>query len=153
MPECPARRLRFRRLWLSAGDAGDKVRLAMAEIGRRKRDDALLLAIAAGNTIRDVARAANIGERTATRRLADPAFRRRVVELQADMVSWALGKIADGMSDAAGTLRKLLKAKGESVRLGACRAMLEVGVKLREVVDTDERLQALERRLAEKERR
>jgi hypothetical protein len=116
----------------------------MAEIGRRKGDDALLLALAAGNTIRDAARAAKIGERTATRRLADPAFRSRVVELRADMVSRALGKIADSMSDAAGTLPKLLKAKGEGVRLGACRAMLELGVKLRESVELEGRLAALE---------
>jgi hypothetical protein len=121
----------------------------MAEIGRRKGDDALLLALAAGQTVRDAARAAGIGERTATRRLTDPSFRRRLVELRADMVNRALGKIADGMSDAAATLRKLLKAKGESVRLGACRAMLELGVKLRESVDLEERFALLEGRAEE----
>ena len=123
----------------------------MAEIGRRKGDDALLLALAAGKTVREAARAAGVGERSATRRLADPAFRRRVAELRADMVSRALGKMADGMSDAAETLRKLLKAKGESVRLGACRAMLEIGVKLREAVELENRLAALESRDAERD--
>ena len=49
----------------------------------------------------EAARAAKIGERTATRRLTDPSFRRRLVELRADMVNRALGKLADGMSDAA----------------------------------------------------
>ena len=122
----------------------------MAEIGRRKGDDALLLALAAGKTVREAARAAGISERTATRRVADPAFRRRVAELRAEMVSLALGKLADGMSDAAGTLRKLLKAKGESVRLGACRAMLEMGVKLRESVELEAQLTALESKLIEK---
>ena len=56
----------------------------MAENGRRKGDDALLLALASGQTVR----AAGIGERTATRRVADPDFRRRVGELRAEMVGW-----------------------------------------------------------------
>ena len=63
------------------------------------------------------------------------------------MIGQALGRMADGMSGAADALRKLLKAKSESVRLGACRAMLELGVKLREAVDHEERLQAVESQL------
>jgi hypothetical protein len=43
----------------------------MVENGRRKGDDALLLALASGQTIHDAARAADISERTATRRIAD----------------------------------------------------------------------------------
>jgi hypothetical protein len=38
----------------------------MAEIGRRKGDDAQLLALAAGQTVRDAARTAGLGARTAT---------------------------------------------------------------------------------------
>jgi len=44
-------------------------------------------------------------------------------------------------------LRDLLNANSESVRLGACRAMLELGVKLRETIDHEERLRVLETRL------
>jgi HEAT repeat protein len=62
------------------------------------------------------------------------------------MLAQALGRIADGMSEAATTLRKLLKAKSESVRLSACRALLELGVKLRESVELEERFVELERR-------
>jgi hypothetical protein len=120
----------------------------MAETGRRKGDGTLLLALAAGQTVRDAARTAGIGERTATRRLADPEFRRRVAELRAEMVSRALGQMADGMADAAGTLRNLLKAKADTVKLGAARALLELGVKLRESVELEQRLADLEQRLA-----
>src|SRR5262249_42718410 len=56
-----------------------------AENGRRRGDNALLLALASGQTVRDAARLAGIGERTATRRLADPAYRRRVAELRAEI--------------------------------------------------------------------
>jgi hypothetical protein len=116
----------------------------MAEIGRRKGDAALLVALPEGQTVRAAARAAGIGERTATRRLADPAFRRRVADLRADMVERALGRAARGMSAAAVTLRQLLRAEKESVRLGAARALLALTVKLRESVEQEQRLRALE---------
>ena len=124
--------------------SGSEGWLKMAENGRRKRDDALVLALACGQTIRDAARAADIGERTATRRMSDPAFRQRVEKLRSDMVCRALGKMADGMADAADKLRQLLAAKSEAVQLGACRALLELGVKLRESVELEQRLIALE---------
>jgi hypothetical protein len=64
------------------------------------------------------------------------------------MVARSLGRMADGMSDAADVLRQLLAARSESVRLGAARSLLELGVKLRESVELEERLQALEEQLA-----
>jgi hypothetical protein len=119
----------------------------MAAGGRKNADDALALRLAAGETLATATAGARVSERTAARRLADPIFRRRVAELRAEMVSRALGTMADGMADAAATLRKLLNAESESVRLGACRALLELGVKLRESVALEERLAALERQV------
>ena len=113
------------------------------------KTDRLALALAEGDTVQAAADKAGIGRTTAYRRLADPAFRQRIQTLRGEMVGQALGRMAAGMSDAAGTLRKLLKAKGESVRLGACRTMLELGVKLREAVEFEERLAALERKAAD----
>ncbi|MHB1423626.1 MAG: hypothetical protein ACYC3I_10620 [Gemmataceae bacterium] len=122
----------------------------MAENGRPNRDDALMLALAIGSSIRDAARAAGIGERTATRRMADADFRRGVADLRSEMVSRALGRMADGMADAADRLRQLLAANSEAVQLGACRALLELGVKLRESVELEQRLDALEEHLQHK---
>jgi hypothetical protein len=116
----------------------------MAHNGRCKRDDALAVALAAGQTLRDAAAAVGIGERTATRRWANLEFRRWVAELRAEMVSRATAKIGEGMTEAADVLRKLLAAESESVRLGACRTMLELGMKLREFVDLESRVVALE---------
>src|SRR5262249_23194210 len=121
--------------------------LSMADNGRRKREDALAVALAAGQTLRDAATAAGISDRTATRRWADPAFRRRVAELRAAAVERATGKMADSVAEAADALRALLAAESESVRLGACRAVLELAVKLREAVELEERVAALERRV------
>jgi hypothetical protein len=117
----------------------------MAGRGRRNADEALALALAGGQTLRDAAAAVGIAERTAHRRWADADFRRRVTELRGDMVSRSLGKMADGMTEAAGVLRQLLAAQSESVRLGAARSLLELGVKLRESVELEERLAALEK--------
>jgi hypothetical protein len=48
------------------------------------------------------------------------------------MISGALGRLADGMTEATDSLSALLKAEGESVRLGAARSLIELTVKLRE---------------------
>jgi hypothetical protein len=119
----------------------------MADIGGRKGQDALALALASGQTIRDAAVAAGLGERTATRRVADPAFRQRIAALRSDMLARAAGQIADGMTQAVKTLRQLLSARSESVRLAAARSILEIGPRLHESLDLDERLREVEGRL------
>jgi len=116
----------------------------MADNGREKGDDALLLALAAGATVREAARQARVCERTAARRLADPDFRRRLAEARADMVQRALGKLSDASTAAADALRALLKAKKETVRLSAARAILELGNRLRDPVEMEARLAVLE---------
>jgi hypothetical protein len=60
------------------------------------------------------------------------------------MLARTLGKMSDAMVEAADTLRGLLKAESEGVRLGACKAVLELGTKLRESVDLHERIKELE---------
>jgi hypothetical protein len=86
-----------------------------------------------------------VRDRRAARRWADPVFRRRVAELRGEMVARSLGRMAEGMAEAADVLRALL-APGTppAVRLGAARALLDLGTKLRESVELEERLQALE---------
>jgi hypothetical protein len=116
----------------------------VAHRGRRNADEALALAVASGQTLRDAAAAASVSERTAARRWADPDFRRRVNGLRGEMVQRSLGRMAEGMAEAACVLRALLAAESESVRLGAARSLLEYGVRLRETVDFEERLRALE---------
>src|SRR5437879_5891418 len=120
----------------------------MADFGRRKGDSALLVALAVGHTVREAAQLAGIAERTATRRTADAEFRRRVAELRGEMVSQALGRLADASVEAAETLRSLLGGNSESARLGAAKAILELGNKLRENVELEQRLTALEQQLA-----
>lgn len=114
--------------------------------GLPPKQEAAALALAAGRTVMEAAKAAGAGERTVKTWLHDlPAFARRVAELRAEMTSRAVGRLADGMADAADTLGFLCrKARSETVRLGAARALLELGVRVREAVELEERVAALE---------
>src|SRR5262249_59949042 len=100
--------------------------------GRGGAEAVLALAVAAGQTTRDAAVTAGVSEKTAYRRSIDPGFRRRVSEMRAAMVERSLGRVADAMVSAADGLKQLLGAQSETVRLAACRTILEMGMKLRE---------------------
>ena len=120
----------------------------MAGGDRRNADDILVAALAAGKTKQEAARLVGVGERTVYRRLEDPRFRRRVNEARAELVSRAVGSLADASAAAVTTLRALLGANSGSVRLGACRAILDLGLKLREAEELERRIRALEEQAA-----
>jgi len=110
------------------------------------KQEAAALALAAGQTLCGAARQSGAGERTIKTWTATvPAFGRRVAELRSEMTARALGRLADGMASAADTLGFLSrKGKSEMVRLSAARAILELGNKLREAVELEARIAALE---------
>jgi hypothetical protein len=110
------------------------------------KQEAAALALARGGTQEEAARSAGCGLRTLKTWVNLPGFVVRVRALRSAMTDRAVGELADGMADAARGLRKLLSAKSETVRLGACRAMLELTVKLREATELEERITALENR-------
>jgi hypothetical protein len=122
----------------------------MSRNGRRNTDHQLLMALACGVTVENAARQAGISPATAYRRLADAAFRRRLQALRGDMVSRTAGTLTAAATEAVRTLLELLKSPASAaVRLGAARAVLEMGMKVREVADLEERLTALEQAAAE----
>jgi hypothetical protein len=62
------------------------------------------------------------------------------------MVSRTAGTLTAAAGEAVRTLLELLKSTASAaVRLGAARAVLELGMKVREVADLEERLAALEK--------
>lgn len=107
-------------------------------------DDGFALAIASGTSIKEAARSAGISESTAYRRLKDPAFRRRVSEIRTSYLNEAVGRLSEAANEAVSTLKALLTARSEPVRLSAARAILELGPKLREQAELEERVTALE---------
>jgi hypothetical protein len=106
--------------------------------------EAVALDLATGSTIAEAARKHKVGMRKIKPWNQSPAFLRPVGELRAEMTSRALGRLTDAMAGAADTLRNLLKSKSDTVKLGAARAMLEMGLKVREATELEERIAALE---------
>ena len=119
----------------------------MAGGDRKNADESLVTSPASGLTVREAAQKAKISERTVYRRLEDAEFRARVHEAPKQMFERTLSVVASAGVLAAQTLRTLLNANSESVQLGASRALLELGSRLRENIELDERLTALEQLL------
>jgi hypothetical protein len=119
----------------------------MPQRGRRRADDTLLMALACGATKEAAARKADVGVATVYRRLNDPDFMHRLQKIRADMVERASGSLTAAWMEAIKTLLVLLQPSNSgSVRLGAARAILEFGAKLRESVELEQRIAALEQK-------
>jgi hypothetical protein len=122
----------------------------MAQKGKQNADQQLLLALACGAAVQSAAQKAGLSERTAYRRLADTGFQRRLRELRADMVQRTSGMLTAAAGEAVKTLLTLQKeTTPAAVRLGAARAILEIGLKVRDATELEERLAALEQRMAQ----
>ena len=116
----------------------------MAGGDRRNADPVLIAALAGGATNLDAAQQAGVSEKTVYRRLADAEFRQQVADARAELIARAVGALADASATAATTLRTLLEAESESVRLGAARSILELATRLRASEEFERRLATLE---------
>ena len=108
------------------------------------------LALASGESPAEVAANAKISLRTVQRKLANPAFRQLVDELRAELMSRAVGCMADNMTRAARKLASLLDQGDPAIQLRAARAVLGIGISLRDSVDVSARMRELEAIIAEK---
>ena len=102
------------------------------------------LAIAAGSSIIDAARVSGISERTVRRRLQKPEYRVEISRLRGQLLDAAVGRLAGATATAVGTLVSLLDAASEHARLGAAKAIVELGLSLQEAVETQARITSLE---------
>ncbi len=112
--------------------------------GRQNADTVLVLALASGATVEDAARRANVGISTVYRRMKDAEFQLQVQEARGAMLTRTVCDLADATTAAVRTLRQLLDAEGDQVKLGAARAILDQAVRLREHTDLEMRIAALE---------
>jgi hypothetical protein len=120
----------------------------VAHHGRKAADEQLRLALACGATVESAAQKAGISARTAHRRLKDPEFQKSVRDLRCDIVQRTSSTLAAASAEAVKTLLSLLNPKEPpSVRLGAAKAIVQLGMHLREVTELEERLAALEQRI------
>lgn len=118
----------------------------------KPKNDLLILSLASGQSVREAANAAGVSEKTVRRRLADAEFRRRIDETRAELFQLALSRLAAAAARAASTLEALLDGKRETSRLRAARSILELGTRLRETVELETRLLALEQNLQAKDK-
>ncbi len=120
----------------------------MARHGKKDIDERLLMALACGAAVEVAARTAGVSERTVYRRLQDPAFRGRLQEVRADMLQRTSGMLTAAGGEGVKTLLALMKETAPpAVRLGAARAVLELGMKVRDAAELAERIAALEAQL------
>jgi hypothetical protein len=117
--------------------------------GKRER---AALALAAGRSVRAAARAAGVGERTLHRWRTEAPFVARVQELQMELLRRAVGRLARAMPRAAGKLEALLSSNDERVQLSAAAHLLTNGLRLRDSLELESRLVAVEQQLAGEER-
>jgi hypothetical protein len=123
----------------------------MAEV-RKKGEDALLLALAGGGLDAGPARQCQLTERTVYRRLQEPAFNAKLRDMRSDMVKRAAGMLTAAATEAVRTLLSLQKeSTPAAVRLGAARAVLELGIKVRELAELEARIAELEESVKELE--
>jgi hypothetical protein len=123
----------------------------MARKRKQEAEQALLSALAFGATVEHAARKAGITERTVYRRLAEPAFQARLEQTRREAVVRTGGLISGASLGAVKTLVDLHQdvSVPAAVRRGAARDLLEMNVKYRDATAIEQRVAALEARLAD----
>ena len=112
----------------------------------KKADQALLQALACGATVENAARKAGISERTAYRRLHNPAFVQQLDQLRAEMVQRTAGMLTGAGLGAVKTLVDL--QQDATVPSATRRGVLQLAIKYRETAELEQRVAALEAGLA-----
>lgn len=111
-------------------------------------DQLLALGIASGVKIGTLAKKHGVHRDTIHIRTQALGFQDLVKKIQSDLYERAMGILAADQADHAKVIRELSKgAKTEAVRLGAAKAGIELGLKMRSAIDTEQRLIALEKAL------
>ena len=118
---------------------------------RAPKRSLLALALASGKSSVRVAEEFGISPKTVQRQLAKPEFRLLVSRLRDELISTALGRMASNMSEAVDALASQLKKEQPGIQIRAARAILTLGLRLRESVDLSDRIQTLESDMANRE--
>jgi hypothetical protein len=97
-------------------------------------------------TTRAAAKKARVGEKTLWRWLNDPAFSEAYQRARSKLLQDTLTAVQAAGIEALETLRDVMAAKSvsASARVSAARTVLEMALRGREVIEVEQRLQALE---------
>ena len=115
---------------------------------RKQADEMLLTALACGATVDNAAAKCGLSPGIVAKRLKDPKFAKRLQNVRSGMVQRTAAMLTAAATEA---VRTLLELQGPNspppVRLNACRAIIELGSKLRETAELQERIAAIEQQL------
>lgn len=109
-----------------------------------KHRPAAVLALAQGRTTGQAATAAQVSGRTILRWLEDPAFQREITDTRTELLRLAVGRLAAGATKAVDALVDALDTERGQARVQAARTLLDACLSLRESLDLEQRLAALE---------
>ena len=119
------------------------------------KQEKALAALVRSPTAKQAAEAAGIGYTSLRRWMReDEEFRNAYKAALAELLEDAHRQSSAGMGAALDTLREISEdiLAGANARIAASRALLEFSLKLREAVDTEARLTAIEEKLMEADR-
>ncbi|WP_155059735.1 hypothetical protein [Streptomyces blattellae] len=105
---------------------------------------AAVFALAQGEPTSAAAKAAGVSTRTVERWCTDPAFALEVRDMRTELLSTAVGQLAAGAAEAVTALRAALVDDDGRNRVQAARTLLDACLSLRESLDLEQRLAALE---------
>ena len=117
---------------------------------RSSRAHQAVIALAAGETIAAAARQAGCSTRTISRWLDDPDFVAKIERERATIIGQAVSRLGAAAGRSVEVLVELLGDILPTVRLSAARAVLDGLLKLRQEVEVERRLAAIEAKLAGK---
>jgi predicted protein tyrosine phosphatase len=112
-----------------------------------------VLALLEHPTLKDVAKAAGVGEATLHRWMKDDAFKAEYMKARREAVRQSIAHLQSASGEAVTCLRGVMNSSSASdaAKVSAARAVLELSIKSTEVEDLAERLAALEKLLTEQQ--
>lgn len=118
----------------------------------RRGENAVILALAQGRSTDEAGKAGGVTGRTVRRWLEDPSFAARVSEVRVQILDRTVGALVDASTEAVATLRELMtSSESDNVRMRAALGILDAAVTMRESLELERRIAALEDAMREGE--
>lgn len=119
--------------------------------GGHEADEALIEALATGATYEEAGRIAGKAGRTVRRRMTDPEFAAAVSARRGERMSRITGQLVDLCEQATGVLAEGMGGFEIYPKLRAAQIALNLSLRYRAASELEDRLTAIERRLAERD--
>ena len=118
----------------------------------RRGENAVILALAQGCSTDEAGKAGGVTGRTVRRWLQDPSFAAQVSEVRVQILDRTVGALVDASTEAVATLRELMSgSSSDNVRMRAALGILDAVVAVRESLELERRITALEAVMKEDE--